>query len=1769
MLKDYEIAAERHFAYSIDNGRDDCGGTGPDVGCDGVCFSGLVEDCNGDCNGTAVADDCGVCEGDNSDIDDCGVCFGSCDFGFEYQSEYQAFYHFSSATLELETGVDTQLEINDKVVAFTPSGVMVGYADWDGEAAYLAVMGADPAIQVPLSSDACSEEGGSFSDGVCTIQVCEEMGTCDYMYDGMTPVFKVLDDSSGTLYDAVYSVPAWVNGEIYLNESIAVVQDCNFDLGGSAFEDSCGVCSGGNSGHEADSDIDCNGDCFGTAFVDDCGVCSEGNSGHAENSDQDCAGVCFGDSYVDECGACNADSSDDFVCLDITGLNATGGLNEVFLQWDYNPNVSSYNIYRDGELVASTPAEVPGYVDSTQGDGFGLGYDTQYCYTITGVSATDADGNGSLGEGADSDAACATTLPPLQAFLQVNTSLANQEVAAVASPFGDLTGDGVADGVIMVEMVNLLPVNGYQFDFALTPDIVDVVSALDGTSVMTGGAAGLMAQMGPNTVIGFDMTGQGSIPAAYPGNPTGVEGNLLAILVLDSEYSGVGSEVAVTISDFVVSGIYNGQNIGLASCDADQDPFNGCFDTDVFATPTADCAGIPAGDLIVDSCGDCVAAEVDSDNDGTADSCDACPNDADNDADGDGVCGDVDTCPGFDDNQDADSDGLADGCDACPNDDANDADGDGVCGDVDICEGHWDNIDFDGDGIPDGCDDSSTGDMTLSINVTSEGSADVNFSSNVDIYGFQFDVSGVTLTGASGELSDISFSAGTGMVLGFDLSGGFLPAGDGTLVSLTFDPIVGGSTLSIAEVAASGIAGNMIMVMGPEDAEVAACANADNDNLCDVADDCPLDADNDADGDGVCGDVDTCPGFDDNQDADSDGLADDCDDCPLDADNDADGDGVCGDVDVCEGYDDNLDTDGDGTPNGCDETQDGDIVLSWTSDSESHATLSYVSNVDIYGFQLNVAGVDLTAAYDGVLDVQFSETTQNVIAFSIDGEALEAGTGTLVTFEFEPVVDGTTLSLSDLIVVGQGGATLGITDPGTIDIMPCANNDGDDLCNVADDCPEDADNDADGDGVCGDVDVCWGDDAIGDTDGDGSCDDTDVCPNDADNDADADGYCADVDNCPADSNADQADYDSDGEGDVCDADDDNDGVADIDDSCAQGDIGVCEDPTSDGTASDCDYDGDGCSNNEDTDDDGDGVADTDDCAALDETINSFITGYVDADLDGVSENGDAVEFCSLELPEGYVSDAGADNCPLDSNADQSDVDSDGEGDVCDACPNDSENDADNDGVCGDVDLCEGFDDNLDADGDGMPDACDECPADFADDSDGDGSCDSDDACPGFDDNLDSDGDSVADGCDVCHNGDDTVDTDSDGMPNDCDVDIDIHEGNNLVSFHALPDNGLDVDSFFGGSSIYQVIGEGLFSKIDNVSGGWIGNLESIAREDGYWVRSDIDTEFEVQGENIGSITYQLHEASNLISYPYATSQGVQEAIPSDVTDATYVIIGEGLAAYNYNGAWVGSLADNNFGGFKSGKGYWFKVRSEALCPGIEAGEPCDELLDFEYNTPSGDVDSRLASSSLPIAPEGFEYTQSTAQGFYFVESASFDGVEAVAGDWIVAYNDNVVVGSWPWTGEFTTVPTMGYDGTQETAGYMEEGQVPTFKLLKSEDGSLNEMTMDVVSAWTNNGHAVITLTGTTPLPEAVSLNDAYPNPFNPSTNISFEIPQDMHVNLSVYDINGRIVAELVNEMKTGNTYSVAWNASGNASGVYFVKLAAGEVVHTQKIMLVK
>jgi hypothetical protein len=83
------------------------------------------------------------------------------------------------------------------------------------------------------------------------------------------------------------------------------------------------------------------------------------------------------------------------------------------------------------------------------------------------------------------------------------------------------------------------------------------------------------------------------------------------------------------------------------------------------------------------------------------------------------------------------------------------------------------------------------------------------------------------------------------------------------------------------------------------------------------------------------------------------------------------------------------------------------------------------------------------------------------------------------------------------------------------------------------------------------------------------------------------------------------------------------------------------------------------------------------------------------------------------------------------------------------------------------------------------------------------------------------------------------------------------------------------------------------------------------------------------------------------------------------------------------------------------------------------------------------------------------------------------------------------------------------------------------------------------------------------------LQDNYPNPFNPSTEIRFSLAENVNVNLKVYDMSGKEVAVLVNEMKTAGEHSIMFNASGLSSGTYFYKLTAGSVEQVKKMTLVK
>jgi hypothetical protein len=90
------------------------------------------------------------------------------------------------------------------------------------------------------------------------------------------------------------------------------------------------------------------------------------------------------------------------------------------------------------------------------------------------------------------------------------------------------------------------------------------------------------------------------------------------------------------------------------------------------------------------------------------------------------------------------------------------------------------------------------------------------------------------------------------------------------------------------------------------------------------------------------------------------------------------------------------------------------------------------------------------------------------------------------------------------------------------------------------------------------------------------------------------------------------------------------------------------------------------------------------------------------------------------------------------------------------------------------------------------------------------------------------------------------------------------------------------------------------------------------------------------------------------------------------------------------------------------------------------------------------------------------------------------------------------------------------------------------------------------------------------LPQRITLEQNYPNPFNPSTSIRFALPKAAVVSLKVYDVTGQRVATLLNgEARAAGTYTVPFDASALASGVYFYRLDAGAFHQVRKMLLVK
>jgi len=89
------------------------------------------------------------------------------------------------------------------------------------------------------------------------------------------------------------------------------------------------------------------------------------------------------------------------------------------------------------------------------------------------------------------------------------------------------------------------------------------------------------------------------------------------------------------------------------------------------------------------------------------------------------------------------------------------------------------------------------------------------------------------------------------------------------------------------------------------------------------------------------------------------------------------------------------------------------------------------------------------------------------------------------------------------------------------------------------------------------------------------------------------------------------------------------------------------------------------------------------------------------------------------------------------------------------------------------------------------------------------------------------------------------------------------------------------------------------------------------------------------------------------------------------------------------------------------------------------------------------------------------------------------------------------------------------------------------------------------------------------LPSEYQLSQNYPNPFNPETTIDFRIDADSHVNISIFDINGSLVQELVNEWKASGSHQVKFSGHSIPSGIYFYKMTTKGFADIRKMTLIQ
>ena len=201
-----------------------------------------------------------------------------------------------------------------------------------------------------------------------------------------------------------------------------------------------------------------------------------------------------------------------------------------------------------------------------------------------------------------------------------------------------------------------------------------------------------------------------------------------------------------------------------------------------------------------------------------------------------------------------------------------------------------------------------------------------------------------------------------------------------------------------------------------------------------------------------------------------------------------------------------------------------------------------------------------------------------------------------------------------------------------------------------------------------------------------------------------------------------------------------------------------------------------------------------------------------------------------------------------------------------------------------------------------------------------------------------------------------------------------------------------------------------------------------------------------------------------------------------------------------------------------------------------------------------------------IQPPGFMVPYYFQFWTYNVETGETDSLfNFISGTVPLVYswstdNSKIVIGNlWAW-GAFALGTLSIYDAYLDSlTGISEDQRFP--------------LQNPIAPIFTFGGNGILSIQSES-IPLQYILRQNYPNPFNPVTSLRYDLPNDGLVNITIYDMMGRIVKTLVNSSQTAGFKSVQWNATNNrnepvSAGLYLYKIQAGEFRQTKKMVLLK